>query len=49
MAIRTGLALPLHEAEILAEAYRERNLHTDDAGEGPRAFLEKRDPRWEAR
>lgn len=48
LAIRKGLALPVYEAELLAEAYRERNLHTDDAGEGPRAFLEKRDPVWRA-
>jgi enoyl-CoA hydratase/carnithine racemase len=48
LAIRKGLALPVYEAELLAEAYRERNLHTDDAGEGPRAFLEKRDPDWKA-
>ena len=48
LAIRKGLALPVYEAELLAEAYRERNLHTDDAGEGPRAFLEKRDPVWKA-
>ena len=38
-----------YEAELLAEAYRERNLHTDDAAEGPRAFLENRDPNWEGR
>jgi enoyl-CoA hydratase/carnithine racemase len=49
MAIRKGLGLPLHEAEILAEAYRERVLHTEDSLEGPRAFLEKRDPVWECR
>jgi enoyl-CoA hydratase/carnithine racemase len=46
LAIRKGLGLPLYEAELLAEAYRERNLHTDDAAEGPRAFLERRDPTW---
>lgn len=46
LAIRKGLGLPLYEAELLAEAYRERNLHTDDAEEGPRAFLERRDPIW---
>src|SRR5688572_7129024 len=49
LAIRKGLGLPLYEAELLAEAYRERNLHTDDAAEGPRAFLEHRDPLWEGR
>jgi enoyl-CoA hydratase/carnithine racemase len=49
LAIRKGLGLPLHEAEILAEAYRERVLHTEDSREGPRAFLEHRDPKWECR
>jgi len=48
LAIRKGIDLPLHEAEILAEAYRERVLHTEDSLEGPRAFLEKRDPVWKA-
>jgi len=46
LAIRKGLGLPLYEAELLAEAFRERVLHTDDAQEGPRAFLEHRDPVW---
>jgi enoyl-CoA hydratase/carnithine racemase len=49
LAIRTGIDLPLHEAEILAEAYRERVVRTDDAKEGPAAFLEKRDPDWQCR
>ncbi len=49
LAIRKGLGLPLHEAEILAEAFRERVLHTEDALEGPRAFLEKRPPQWRGR
>jgi enoyl-CoA hydratase/carnithine racemase len=48
LAIRKGLDLPLHEAEILAEAFRERVVRTDDAKEGPRAFNEKRQPRWTA-
>jgi enoyl-CoA hydratase/carnithine racemase len=48
LAIRKGLGVPLHEAELLAEAYRERVLHTEDAKEGPRAFLEKREPEWRA-
>jgi enoyl-CoA hydratase/carnithine racemase len=48
LAIRKGLDLPLHEAEILAESFRERVLHTDDSLEGPRAFMEKRDPEWKA-
>jgi enoyl-CoA hydratase/carnithine racemase len=46
LAIRKGLGLPLYEAELLAEAFRERNTRTDDAKEGPRAFLEKRAPQW---
>ena len=49
LAIRKGLDLPLHEAEILAEAFRERVLRTDDAKEGPRAFVEKRAPDWKCR
>jgi enoyl-CoA hydratase/carnithine racemase len=46
LAMRKGIDLPLHEAEILAEAYRERVVRTDDAKEGPAAFLEKRTPEW---
>jgi enoyl-CoA hydratase/carnithine racemase len=49
LAIRKGLGLPLHEAEILAEAFRERVIHTEDYLEGPRAFLEKRPPVWRCR
>jgi enoyl-CoA hydratase/carnithine racemase len=49
LAIRKGLDLPLHEAEILAETFRERVVRTDDAKEGPQAFMEKRDPKWRCR
>ena len=49
LAIRKGLDLPLHEAEILAESFRERVVRTDDAKEGPQAFLEKREPKWQCR
>ena len=49
LAIHKSLDLPLHEAEILAEAFRERNLHTEDSLEGPRAFVEKRAPKWQCR
>lgn len=48
LAIRKGIDLPLHEAEIMAEAFRERVLRTDDAREGPAAFMDKREPRWTA-
>ncbi len=47
--MRKGIDLPLHEAEILAETYRERVVRTDDAKEGPAAFLEKRNPDWRCR
>ncbi|MEX1006605.1 MAG: enoyl-CoA hydratase/isomerase family protein [Acidimicrobiia bacterium] len=46
LSIRKGLGLPLYEAELIAEAFRERVLHTEDSKEGPRAFLEHRDPEW---
>jgi len=49
LAIRRGLDLPMYEAEVLAETMRERVVRTDDAKEGPRAFMEKRDPQWRAR
>jgi enoyl-CoA hydratase/carnithine racemase len=46
LAIRRGLDLPMHEAEVMAETFRERVLRTDDAKEGPAAFMEKRQPEW---
>ena len=49
MAIRKGLALPIYEAELLAENYRMKTALTQDAVEGPAAFMEKRDPRWMGR
>ena len=49
LAIRKGIDLPLQEAEILAEAFRERVVRTEDAREGPRAFVEKRAPAWKCR
>jgi enoyl-CoA hydratase/carnithine racemase len=49
MAIRKGLSLPIYEAELLAESYRMRCAQTEDALEGPAAFLEKRKPNWQAR
>ena len=49
MAIRKGIALPIYEAELLGENYRMKTALTRDAREGPRAFVEKRDPKWEVR
>ena len=46
LAIRKGLDLPLHEAEILAEAFRERVVRTDDAKEGPRRSSRSATPKW---
>ena len=46
LAIRRGLHLSMHDAEVMAEAFRERVVRTADAREGPQAFLEKREPVW---
>jgi enoyl-CoA hydratase/carnithine racemase len=49
MAIRKGLSLPVYEAELLAESYRMRCAQSEDAKEGPAAFLAKRTPNWKCR
>lgn len=49
LGIRKGLGLPIKEAELIGEAYRLRVAHTEDALEGPRAFLDKRTPEWKCR
>ncbi len=47
MAIRKGLTSPIYEAELIGENYRMKVALTQDAIEGPRAFLDKRDPKWQ--
>ena len=49
LAILKTLDLPLLEGEILAETFRERVVRTEDAIEGPLAFVEKRTPNWKCR
>ncbi|MFE6862148.1 enoyl-CoA hydratase/isomerase family protein [Nocardia sp. NPDC057668] len=49
LAIIKGLDVPMHEAEMLAESFRERVTRTEDALEGPLAFVEKRAPNWQCR
>jgi enoyl-CoA hydratase/carnithine racemase len=46
LAIRRGLDLPMYEAEVMAETFRERVVRTDDAKEGSAAFMAKRPPEW---
>jgi enoyl-CoA hydratase/carnithine racemase len=46
LAIRNGLTLPIHEAELLGEGYRMKTALTQDAAEGAAAFMEKREPQW---
>jgi len=48
LALRKGQGLPLYEAELVAEMFRERVTKTEDAVEGPRSFREKRPPQWKA-
>ena len=49
LAILRGLGLPIEQAEEIAAGYLEVVEQSEDHAEGPRAFLEKRPPRWQAR
>lgn len=49
MAILQGLGLPIPQAEEIAAGYLEIVEQSEDHKEGPRAFVEKRPPRWRGR
>ncbi|HLK10696.1 MAG TPA: enoyl-CoA hydratase-related protein [Candidatus Binatia bacterium] len=49
MGILQGLGLPFAQAEEIAAGYLEVVEQSEDHGEGPRSFVEKRKPAWKAR
>jgi len=49
LGIQQGLGLPISQAEDIAAGYLEVVEQSEDHGEGPRAFMEKRAPNWKAR
>lgn len=44
-----GLSMPIHEGLRLEKSFSELVHHTEDAREGPLAFVEKREPKYQAR
>ena len=48
-SVGLGLGLPLREAMAATYPAEERRKNSDDTREGPRAFAEKRAPRWTGR
>jgi dehydration protein DpgD len=48
-AVAKSTAMPLPQAFATRYEWEERRMHSADAEEGPRAFVEKREPRWEGR
>jgi enoyl-CoA hydratase/carnithine racemase len=47
--VTVGRNLPIEYSWALAQPFQERLAASDDAREGPRAFAEKRAPRWQRR
>ncbi|MGC4950352.1 enoyl-CoA-hydratase DpgD [Streptomyces sp. DT224] len=45
-AATVSATMPLHRAFATRYAWEERRMHSRDALEGPRAFVEKRTPKW---
>ncbi|MFF2133159.1 enoyl-CoA-hydratase DpgD [Streptomyces olivochromogenes] len=48
-AALTSVDLPLEQAFATRYVWEERRMHSDDAAEGPRSFVDKRTPRWQGR
>lgn len=48
-AATVAATLPLENAFSHTYAWEQRRMHSRDAKEGPAAFAEKREPRWQAR
>ncbi|WP_084392857.1 enoyl-CoA-hydratase DpgD [Nocardiopsis listeri] len=48
-AAMASVDMPLERAFATRYVWEERRMHSEDALEGPRAFADKRDPRWQGR